>query len=66
MYSLKDVYPDLAGISTVEQTIPERPEQAAYEQLDSNNVAPVAVPKAGNIWLSLLIILVLLWLFNII
>lgn len=66
MYSIKDVYPDLAGISTVEQTIPERAEQASYEQLDSDEVAPAPAPKAGNIWMSLIVLLILLWLFNII
>lgn len=64
MYSLKDLYPDLAGLNTAEQSIPERAEQAAYEQTDE--VAPAPVPKAGNIWISLLVILALLWLFNMI
>jgi hypothetical protein len=64
MYSLKDLYPDLAGLNTTEKSIPERAEQASYEQTDE--VAPAPVPKAGNLWMSLLVILVLLWLFNII
>lgn len=64
MYSLKDLYPDLAGISTNEMTIPERAEQAAYEQTDE--LAPEAAPKAGNIWISLIVILVLLWIFNLV
>jgi len=64
MYSLKDIYPDLAGLNTAEQSIPERTEQASYEQ--TNKVAPAPATKAGNLWISLLIILALLWLFNII
>lgn len=64
MYSLKDVYPDLAGIATKELTIPERAEQAAYDQED--NLAPAVVPKAGNIWFGLIVVLILLWLFNVI
>lgn len=64
MYSLKDVYPDLAGISTVEQTVPERAEQVCYEQLDADEVAPVPASNAGNIWMSLIVLLILLWLFN--
>lgn len=66
MYALKDIYPDYNGISTIEQTIPERAEQAAYEQLDTNEIAPTPAPKAGSIWISLLVLFALLWIFNII
>lgn len=64
MYFLKDLYPDLAGIATFEQTIPERAEQACYEQ--TGQVAPAPAAKAGNVWISLIVILVLLWLFHVI
>lgn len=64
MYSMKDIYPNISGVSTIELTIPERAEQASYEQLDKEEVAPEVAPKAGNIWMAIVVLIILMWVFN--
>lgn len=64
MFSFRDLYPNQVGLTQFEQTIPESTEQKLYEQVEET--VPPVVAKAGNIWISLIVIVVLLWLFNII
>jgi len=64
MYSVKDLYPNLGGTDTREQTIPERSEQASLSGAEIT--APVAngSGQAGNVWMGLVLLLAVLIFFN--
>jgi hypothetical protein len=64
MYDLRDLYPQLGSVTVHEQSIPERAEQQHYETTSVK--APEMVSKPGNFWMAFVVIVVLMWLFNIV
>lgn len=61
-YFLGDLYPNYFPATTRKQTIPEPEEQKHYE--GATKQAPEVIQGSGNIWISILIVLGVLFFLN--
>lgn len=64
MYYFRDIYPGLGQTSTVEASIPESQDQVVMNLEEERFTVDGRTMR--NFWVTILVILFLLWLFNVI